>query len=349
VTGSRSGAATQSKDPYSVDFSTNTTRVVTSAGRSIGKLDKPMPRFDVTIAGELNLDLILYGLPEQLLPERELLADRMMLTLGSSSAIVAHNLAALGSRVGFQSRIGDDPLGEIAIERLRQGGVDVSQVRRVAGSITTGLTVILPHGSWRNILTYAGTIAETRWEDLDLDYLADSRHFHFSSYYLQRGLRPRVAELFQLLKSKGLTISLDTNDDPDDQWEGGLHEVLRNVDVFLPNEREACKVAGTDDLEAAIHKLSALVPLVVVKLGRKGALAQRGAERFTSPSREVVAVDTVGAGDSFDAGFLHEYVRGADVPTCLASGNRAGALSTTRPGGTEAFRDTAHREKFLRE
>ena len=70
-----------------------------------------MPRFDVTIAGELNLDLILYGLPEQLPPERELLADRMMLTLGSSSAIVAHNLAALGSRVGFQSRIGDDPLG----------------------------------------------------------------------------------------------------------------------------------------------------------------------------------------------------------------------------------------------
>ncbi len=130
-----------------------------------------MPRFDVTIAGELNLDLILYGLPEQLPPERELLADRMMLTLGSSSAIVAHNLAALGSRVGFQSRIGDDPLGQIAIDRLRQSGVDVSQVRRVPGEITTGLTVILPHGSWRNILTYAGTIAETSWDDLDLDYL----------------------------------------------------------------------------------------------------------------------------------------------------------------------------------
>ena len=276
-----------------------------------------MPRFDVTIAGELNLDLILYGLPEQLPPERELLADRMMLTLGSSSAIVAHNLAALGSRVGFQSRIGDDPLGQIALDRLQQSGVDVSLVRRVPGSTTTGLTVILHHEAWRNILTYSGTIAETCWEDLDLDYLADSRHFHFSSYYLQRGLRPRVGELFQFLKSKGLTISLDTNDDPDDRWEGGLHEVLRHVDVFLPNEREACKAAGTEDLEAAIHKLSELVPLVVVKLGRKGALAQRGAERFTSPSQEVVPVDTVGAGDSFDAGFLHEYcerIRPAYVP-----------------------------------
>ena len=302
-----------------------------------------MPRFDVTIAGELNLDLILYGLPEQLLPERELLADRMMLTLGSSSAIVAHNLAALGSRVGFQSRIGDDPLGKISLERLQQGGVDVSKVRMIPGATTTGLTVILHHQQWRNILTYSGTIAELTWDDLDLDYLADSRHFHFSSYYLQKALRPRVAELFQRLKSKGLTISLDTNDDPDDRWEGGLHELLQHVDVFLPNEREACKAAGTENLEEAIEKLSKLVSLVVVKLGPKGALAQKGSERFNAASKEVVPVDTVGAGDSFDAGFLHEYVRGSDMVTCLASGNAAGAFSTTRPGGTEAFR-----EKYLR-
>ena len=308
-----------------------------------------MPRYDVTIAGELNLDLILYGLPEQLSPERELLADRMMLTLGSSSAIVAHNLAALGSRVGFQSRIGDDPLGQIALDRLRQAGVDISGVRCVASAITTGLTVILHHHDWRNILTYAGTIEKTSWEDLDLDALADSRHFHLSSYYLQRGLRPRVGELFQSLKAKGLTISLDTNDDPDDRWEGGLREVLRYVDVFLPNEREACKAAGSDDLEAAIHTLSQLVPLVVVKLGRKGSLAQRGTERFTSPAKKIEAVDTVGAGDSFDAGFLHSYVRGEDLPTCLASGNLAGALSTTRPGGTEAFRDVEYRNEFFKQ
>jgi sugar/nucleoside kinase (ribokinase family) len=306
-----------------------------------------MPRFDVTIAGELNLDLILYGLPEQLQPERELLADRMMLTLGSSSAIVAHNLSALGSRVGFQSRIGDDPLGAIALERLQQGQVDTSRVRHVPGAITTGLTVILHHQSWRNILTYAGTIAELKFEDLDLDYLSDSRHFHLSSYYLQRALRPKISQLFQLLKAKGLTISIDTNDDPEDLWEGNLKEVLQYVDVFLPNEREACKAAGTEDLESAILKLSELVPLLVVKMGRQGAIAQRGSKRFTSPARLVDAVDPVGAGDSFDAGFLHEYVRGADIPACLASGNLAGALSTTRPGGTEAFRDKQHRADFL--
>jgi len=193
-----------------------------------------MPRFDVTIAGELNLDLILYGLPDQLPPERELLADRMMLTLGSSSAIAAHNLAALGSKVGFQSLIGDDSLGKIALERLAEGGVDVSKVRRTHGPTTTGITIILPRTGWRNILTYAGTIAELSLRDLDFDYLSDSRHFHLSSLYLQQALQPDVGELFRRLKAAGLTISLDTNDDPQDLWGGGVKDLLKTSMCCCP-------------------------------------------------------------------------------------------------------------------
>ena len=306
-----------------------------------------MPRFDVTIAGELNLDLILYGLPDELTPERELLSDNMMLTLGSSSAIVAHNLAALGSRVGFQSRIGADSLGQIALERLTQGGVDTSLVRKVPGTTKTALTVILQRNGWRNILTYTGTIVEFTIRDLDFEYLTDSKHFHLSSFYLQKGLQPQVPDLFKKLKAAGLTISMDTNDDPDDRWEGGLLEVLKYVDVFLPNAREAKKIVRMDDLETAIKKLAELVPTVVIKLGSEGAMAQRGKERVRSSALKVDAVDPVGAGDSFDAGFLHQFVRGADLATCLTHGNLAGAFSTTRPGGTEAFRDRTYREQFF--
>lgn len=307
-----------------------------------------MPRFDVTIAGELNLDLILYGLPTELPRERELLADRMTLTLGSSSAIVAHNVACLGSRLGFQSLVGTDELGDIAVQRLSASGVDTSLVRRSADT-NTGLTVILQRDPWRNILTYSGTISELKLSDLDLDYLSDAKHFHLSSYYLQSRLRPDVAALFRRLKSKGLSISLDTNDDPEDRWADGLIDVLRFVDVFLPNEREACKIAGTEDLKLAIERLSALVPILVIKLGRKGAVVRRGKEILESSAIAVDVVDPVGAGDSFDAGFLHQYVRGADLASCLAWGNLCGALSTTHCGGTEAFRDAAHREKFFRE
>src|SRR2546430_6608701 len=200
-----------------------------------------MPRFDITIAGELNLDLILYGLPEQLTPERELLADRMMLTVGGSSAIVAHNLAALGSRVGFQSRIGDDDLGQSALRQLQEGSVDISHVRRVPGEVNTGLTVVLQRAAWRNFVTYSGTIAELTWDDLDLDYLADSRHLHLSSFYIQSGLRPRVPELLRRMKEAGLSTSLGTHHDPPDGWAGGLHHALRDVDACMPSEVEAQK------------------------------------------------------------------------------------------------------------
>jgi sugar/nucleoside kinase (ribokinase family) len=305
-----------------------------------------MPQFDVTVAGEVNLDLVLYGLPNELEPERELVANDLMVTLGGSSAIVAHNLAALGNRVGFISRIGPDPLGQIALDRLAAGGVDISRVRRSQDGVGSGLSVILHHGTWRNILTFLGTISQLTFEDLDLEYLASSRHFHLSSIFLQTAWRQHVPEVFKRFKAAGLTISMDTNDDPADQWQG-LSQVLPYVDVFLPNEREALKITGEQDLDRAVAHLAELVPLVVVKLGPHGARAQRGSEQFKSAPLKVEPIDTVGAGDSFDAGFLTQYLRGADIATCLAYGNLAGALSTTKAGGTEAFRDAAYRDQFL--
>ncbi len=308
-----------------------------------------MPRFEVTIAGELNLDLILYGLPEELTPERELLASEETLTLGSSSAIVAHNLASLGCKVGFTSCIGNDNFGQFAIDRLGAAGVDVSTIRRIEGNAKTGLSVILPRRDWRNILTYPGTIFDLRLDHLDMEYLSSSRHFHLSSYFLHRGLRSDVPQLLKQLKSAGLSISLDTNDDPEDLWAADLYDVLPFVDVLLPNEREAMKIAGGSDLESALTRLTELVPLVVVKRGSSGAVACRGNERLNSPGLKLEVVDPVGAGDSFDAGFLSEFVRGASLMDCLRMGNLAGALSVTRPGGTEAFREVAHRERFLAE
>lgn len=307
-----------------------------------------MRRFDVTIAGELNLDLILYGVPEEIPRERELLASDLNLTLGSSSAIVAHNLSSLGSRVGFASCVGSDSFGELAMARLSAAQVDVSKVSILPGR-KTGLTVIMHRDSWRNMLTYPGTISDLRIEDLDLEYLASARHFHLSSFYLQRGLQADIPALLKNMKSAGLTTSLDCNDDPDDQWEGGIRDALRYVDIFFPNAREAMHITKARDAQSAAKDLVQIVPLVVVKTGAEGAIARRGEETWSSPALKLQVVDPVGAGDSFNAGFLHEYLEGSGVQTCLAAGNLAGALSVTRAGGTEAFHDQQHREQFLRQ
>jgi sugar/nucleoside kinase (ribokinase family) len=149
------------------------------------------------------------------------------------------------------------------------------------------------------------------------------------------------------MKQAGLTTSLDTNDDPENLWANDVKTVLQSVDVFLPNEQEACKLAGTGDLDTALEALSRLVPIVVIKCGAQGAIAKRGKDRFHAASLSVQPVDTVGAGDSFNAGFLHKFIRGADTQECLEYGNASAGLSTTRAGGTEAFRDRQHRETFL--
>jgi len=300
----------------------------------------------VSVIGELNLDLILYGLPQELVLEHEHLAKDLRITLGSSSAIFAHNLALLGTKVGFNSCIGSDPFGEICIQRLGASGADLSRVRRMAGK-TTGLTVILPQRQQRYILTYPGTMYELSEKDLDLRHIFDARHLHVSSYFLQKALRPKLVDIFRKAKEAGLSTSLDTNDDPEDRWPVDIQFLLKYVDILLPNEREACKLAQVEDLARATEILAQKVPMLVIKRGAQGAVARVGKEKYSAYPPMVNTTDVVGAGDSFDAGFVHQFIRGGKIEDCLKFANIVGALSVTRAGGTEAFQDARHRQEFL--
>jgi sugar/nucleoside kinase (ribokinase family) len=302
---------------------------------------------DVCVVGEINPDLILYGLPKELKPEEESLIGGFRLTLGSSSAIFAHNLSVLGTGVGMVSKIGADALGKMAFDWLASAGVDLSHVSFTSSKTSTGLTVILTQPEHRFILTYPGTMFELSYVDLDLDYIFSSRHLHLSSYFLQRALRPKIVDLFREAKAKGLSTSLDTNDDPEGKWGKDLLDVLPYIDIFFPNEREAKKIAGTDDLAQAIGKLAQACQFVVVKLGSQGAIARKGSEEWRRQGMRVASGDSVGAGDSFDAGFIHRFLQGASPAECLEYADIAGAFSNTREGGTEAFRDRDSVEQFF--
>ena len=303
-----------------------------------------LTRPDIAIVGELNPDLIVYGVPRDLPEEREILASGFTLTLGSSSGILAHNLALLGSKVTFSSRIGSDILGEMCYRKLQDAGVEVDHVVRDPTGSNTGVTLLLPLGATRRIVSYPGAMFEMGIEDIDLDYLATARHFHLSSLFLHRKLSPDIPELFREMKRRGLTTSLDTNDDPEGKWGGVLDEVLELVDLLLCTEEELTKIAK---VEAAAEFTSAKVPLLVVKRGARGASAYTEGRRIDVPSLQVDVTDSVGAGDTFDAGFLHQWVRKAPLETCVAFGNLTGGLSVTRSGGTEAFSDAAYRQSFF--
>ena len=321
---------------------------VTGSSPQNSSSEKP----DIAIVGELNPDLIVYGAPRVLPEERELLLSGFALTLGSSSAILAHNLALLGSKVTFSSRVGGDAMGEMCCRWLRDAGVHVDRVIQASGGSNTGITVILPLETTRRILTYPGAMFEMGIDDLDLDYLATARHFHMSSLFLHRKLSADIPDLFREMKRRGLTISLDTNDDPEDRWAGVLYDVLPLVDVLLCTESELVKMAHMESAEShasAAECMSSRVPLLVVKRGAAGASAYFEGRRIDIPSVRVEVKDSVGAGDTFDAGFLHQWVRRAPLETCVAYGNLAGGLSVTRSGGTEAFRDKEYRESFFQQ
>lgn len=307
-----------------------------------------MKTFDITIAGELNLDLILYGLPAEMPTERELLATDFCVTLGSSSAIVAHNAAVLGAKVAFTTLVGADDFGRMALARLSEAGVDVSHAKEHP-TRATGVTVLLPHGEHRHILTFPGTMAELSVHDLEFDFLVQSRHLHISSIFLQRGLHDGLADLLRRIKAAGLTISLDSNDDPDDQWGSPLAEILPYVDLFLPNEDEICRMTKTSNVDEAVRALAVRPPVIVVKRGARGARVYEQDKVTDVPGLKVTPIDTIGAGDSFDAGFLRGFLHSRAVTVCAQLGNITGALSTQGAGGTGAYRDSELRDAFLRE
>jgi sugar/nucleoside kinase (ribokinase family) len=296
----------------------------------------PEKSFDILTTGELCPDLILSGDVAPVFGQVEKLVDNAVLTIGSSSAIFACAAARLGLHVALIGRVGDDVFGHFMLSSLQNSGVDISRVI-IDAEVPTGLSVILTKGNDRAILTYPGTIPTLRLTDIKPDMLAQARHLHLTCFYIQDALRPDVPELFDMAHKLGLTVSLDTNYDPAETWDGGISEVLSRTDVFLPNDRECCAIAGNQEVESALEILMRVVPVVAVKRGSKGALGCSTSQTgrvIQVQSLPVHVVDTVGAGDTFDAGFLYGYLSKWDMQRSLQLGAVCGSLSTRKAGGT---------------
>ena len=268
--------------------------------------------------------------------QAETLVDGIFLTVGSSSAITACGAARLGLRVGFVGVVGDDESGRFMLRSLAERGIDVDACL-VDPARPTGASVILGRGDDRAILTAIGAIDALRASDVPISKLGRARHVHVGALYVQTALRPDLAGLLAAAHAAGCTISIDPNWDPAERW-APLDDLLAVADICFVNLTEAQALTGEDDAEAAARALGRRGPTgstVVVKLGAEGVLAVRGEEIHQASAPPVAVVDTTGAGDSFDAGFIAAFSAGWTLAQCLDLAVICGSASTQRPGGVD--------------
>jgi sugar/nucleoside kinase (ribokinase family) len=295
-------------------------------------------KYKVLAVGELNVDLILNqikGFPEI---GKEFLADSMALTLGSSTAIFASNVASLSTSVAFLGKIGKDSFGKLVKESLDSKGVDTSLVIEDE-TLATGATVVLNYSEDRAMITHPGAMNHLTIEDISFEKLKCANHMHFSSLFLQKGIQNDIGKLFKNAQWCGMTTSLDTQWDPNELWDFDYKNILPWVDVFMPNEKEVMLNTSSSTIEEAIEKMLPYLNCMVIKMGNQGSLL------ITKENKPLMlpaflnndVVDAIGAGDSFNAGFISKFVEGASLPECQRFGNLMGAINTTAAGGTSAF------------
>ena len=304
--------------------------------------------FDVIVVGELNIDLILDEIES--FPEigKEVLANRMTLTLGSSSAIFASNISSLGARVAFIGRIGKDKFGEVVLENLKKSQVDVSMIKEDA-EVGTGATVVLNVLEDRANTTYPGAMDLLTMKDISEDNLSRAKHLHFSSYFMQPGLRKDIGRLFRTAQNLGLTTSFDMQWDPREEWDLDFEEILPHVNVFLPNEKELMFLSGKNRLNEAINFIKKYTDILVIKRGNQGSMVCYRDEILDRPAFiNQNVVDAIGAGDSFNAGFIYKFIKGIPIPECQEFANLTGAVSTLAAGGTAAFKNYEEFKKKAR-
>lgn len=291
--------------------------------------------YDVITYCDINSDLIINGndLKTEFGQKEKLVTDYSV-EMGGSCTIFACQAAKLDLKTVTVGKVGNDYFKNIILETLKDAGV-ILDFLTVTDKYKTGISVALTNGEDRSIFTYSGTIDVLDKDDINIELIASSRHLHIGSYFLMKKFTRNLLPILKEIKKNGTTVSLDTNWDPDEEWDNGIWNVLPYVDVFLPNENEVKAITGEVDIEKAIHLLKKEVPILSVKRGKDGASTYADNKIVHKRSIDVSKIDAVGAGDSYDGGFIYGYLTGKDIQTCTQLGCICGSLNTRAVGGTK--------------
>lgn len=288
---------------------------------------------DILTFGDMCVDLIFSG--DNIVPEfgqKEKLVTDYSLEMGGSCCIFACQTARLGLKTAVIGKIGKDQFGSLVISRLQEAGVLTEYMKEVDNE-KTGISLALNRGQDRAILTYNGTIDAVDINDAPDDLLQKVRHLHIGSYFLMSKIQPHYPEIVRKLKQYGATISLDTNWDPEDKWDGGLWNILPYINILLINENEAKRIADRDDLKQSVDRIIEAVPIVVIKRGEEGTVVFTKDDSYSVRAIPGEVIDTIGAGDSFDGGFIYGFLNGKSIEECAKIACICGSLNIRKSGG----------------
>ena len=298
---------------------------------------------DILIPGNYFCDFIFTGLPGFPALGSEVYTQGLTVTVGGVlNTVIA--LQRLGIRVSWTGTVGTDLFSQFVIDTVKREGVETSLLNFTDAPFQR-VTVSLSYPDDRAMITYidpAPTPVQLAFDALDRVLF---RHLHFTGFQID----PRTRELLEKVQERGISVSMDCQDRPITLDTPNVRETIRLLNVFMPNAKEAMQLTGCDSITAAADILRLLVPILVIKAGAHGAYAWQGDRTLYEPALQVTPVDTTGAGDVFNAGFLAGWLEGHDLVECLRWGNICGGLSTLGSGGTSTAPDQAQLSQFRKQ
>lgn len=292
---------------------------------------------DVVVLGDANVDIIAHfaAFPDK---GGDALASLAEIHCGGSAANTALALACMGISTSLVARLGPDSWALKVLSCLSEAGVSLSALQRDP-AVMTGLmyVVVTPDGE-RTILGHRGANVLTEPNEIDEAEVRGARLLHLSGYaLLQEPQRSAALRALAIACRHGVTISLDPGMAVSHDTLAQMRALLPSVDILLPNQTEAQRLAGTSAPEECARALVEVgVSVVAVKLGRQGSLVATPEGVLRVPGFEVQTRDSTGAGDSFDAGFLAGFLAGLDRGRAALLGNALGAVAAARVGAGTA-------------
>jgi sugar/nucleoside kinase (ribokinase family) len=293
-------------------------------------------KWDAFIYGDVNVDIVIPGVEHFPKPGQEDVVDIMNTYVGGGAALFTLGLGKLGLYPVFQGTIGDDCYGKFILDELKEKHVDNSLLK-ISDINKTGISISFTNEKDRSFLTYRGTNDEINLDSIQIEQVKEAKHIHVTSYAGSKNHQQYLNLLKKVKEDNDTTVSLDVGWDDTGEWYQGIYELFPYIDVLFMNETEAIHYGRKQSAMEAITDFSKHCNLVVAKLGKEGSIAISDGKVYEAKPYQVTAVDTTGAGDSFNAGFIFGFIKGKTIMECLKYGNGCGALSVTAYGGNTAF------------